>query len=597
MEYTLFSNLKRLLKRISKTDKTIYIYFVVYTFFAAIFPFLGIFLPKIIIGELIKANSSFKIIIIYTVGFFLAAAIIGFVKEMCEHISYFKITYVRLDYLNDLSRHHFAMDYKYTEDSSFLDEHQNASIALRNNHEGLEGSLHLLFTSAALVLSIIGYIYLVSSLSFWIFIYLLFNVVVNFFIVKAVKKYEYSFKNDVSKINRKKNYYQNTTQDFSFGKEIRLYDMGEKILKKYDDEVVGLLSVYRKIETKRFRLALVDIFLILIREGIVYGYLIYALIKGYIQIDDFTMYFMTILILSETMNLLVNNISNYIGYNQYISDLFRLLDKNLITNHNTLNIPTEYTYEIEFKNVSFKYPNTDKYIFKNFNLKINTGEKIAIVGINGAGKTTLVKLLTRLYDLEEGEIYINGINIQEYDKEEYYQLFSVVFQEFKMFAFSAKENIALDYENIDEDKVIESLKKVNMYEKINNLPKGLDTNFLKVIDPQGVEFSGGENQKLAIARALYKDGPIIILDEPTASLDALAEQEIYEEFNELIRDKTAIYISHRLASTKFCDRIILINDSQIEEYGTHEELLALKGHYYEMFMTQAKYYTDGENYE
>lgn len=597
MEYTLSENLKRILKKVWIKDKSIYIYFIIYTLFAAIYPFLGIFLPKLIIGELIKDVPVFKNIVIYVGAFFILVSIIGFIKAMTEHVSYFKIAYIRLDYFNDLSKKHFAMDFKYTEDPKFLDEHQNASSAVSNHHEGLEGSIHLLFSSGALVLSIIGYIYLVSNLSIWIFVYLVFNVIVNFFIVKAVKKYEYSFKDDISNINRKKNYYMETTHDFRFGKDIRLYDMSEKILQRYDNEVVSIVSVYRKIESRRFKMALIEILLIMLREGLVYGYLIFAFINGQIRIDDFAMYLITIATLSQTMNLLVSNISNYVGLNQYVKDLFQLLDKDLVNNYNTLDIPSDFTYEIEFRDVSFKYPNTDKYIYKNFNLKINKGEKIAIVGINGAGKTTLVKLLARLYDLEEGAIYLNGVNIKDYDKEQYYKLFSVVFQEFKLFAFNAKENIALDYENIDEDKVIKSLQKVNMLEKINNLPNGLESNFLKIIDPNGVEFSGGETQKLAIARALYKDAPIVILDEPTASLDALAEQEIYEEFNELVKGKTSIYISHRLASTKFCDRIVLINDAQIEECGTHEELLNLKRHYYQMFMTQAKYYIEGESHE
>ena len=374
--------------------------------------------------------------------------------------------------------------------------------------------------------------------------------------------------------------------------------MGGKIIDKYDNEAKKLYKIHGKIYTKHFRLNIINFLAILIREGLVYGYLVYAFVIGQIGIDDFTMYLVAIVSLATAMNNLATDLSSYVGFNQYVTDLYKFLDRDLIHNENNQPIPQDYTYEIEFKNVSFKYPNTDKYILKDFNLKIRKGEKIAIVGINGAGKTTLVKLLTRLYDLEEGEILLNGININQFDKQEYYRLFSVVFQEFKMFAMSVKENIALDFENIDEDKVSDSLIKVNLSDKVQSLPKGLDTSILKIMDPQGVEFSGGENQKFAIARALYKDAPVVILDEPTASLDALAEQEIYEEFNELIKDKTAIFISHRLASTKFCDRIVLINNSSIEECGTHDELLRNKKYYYEMFMMQAKYYNSkGESYE
>ncbi|HOA63996.1 MAG TPA: ABC transporter ATP-binding protein [Bacilli bacterium] len=601
MTYTLFSNFKRMIARIKEKDKSLFGYFILYTIAGAIYPFIGVFLPKVVISELIKDNPNFMRVVIIILIFFAAFATIGFLKHMIESYCYFRIANIRVDYFNDLGMKYYYADFKYMEDPAFLNEFQNTFRTLSNHHEGLEGCLHIIFTSGAAILSIIGYIVLVSNLSWIIFVYLIINVVVNYIVLKAIKKYEYKFKDERSDLNRKINYFRNVSHDFSYGKEIRLYNMGNKILHKYDQEAKKLYKMTNKIQMKDYRMNLITFLVILIREGLVYGYLVYAFVIGKIKIDDFTMYLVAIVSLATAMNNIVNDLSSYVGYNQYVTDLYKFLDRNLISNENNLPIPYDYTYEIEFKNVSFKYPNTDRYILKNFNLKIKRGEKIAIVGVNGAGKTTLVKLLTRLYDIDEGEILINGINIKEFDKQEFYKLFSVVFQEFKMFAMNVKENIALDFENIDEEKVRESLNKVSLSKKIANLPYGLNTSVLKIMDPQGVEFSGGENQKFAIARALYKDAPIIILDEPTASLDALAEQEIYEEFNELVKDKTAIFISHRLASTKFCDRIVLINNSEIEECGTHEELIKNKKYYYEMFMTQAKYYnsnnTEDEMYE
>ena len=206
-------------------------------------------------------------------------------------------------------------------------------------------------------------------------------------------------------------------------------------------------------------------------------------------------------------------------------------------------------------------------------------------------------MLTRLYEIEEGDIFINGINIKEFDVSVYYEMFSVVFQEFHMMAFTIKENVALTNKDIDTEKVEKSLEMVGLNSKIKSLDQGLDQMMLKILDPKGVEFSGGENQKMAIARALYKDAGMIILDEPTAALDALAEEEIYQNFNQLIGDKTAIYISHRLASTRFCDQIVLIGSNGIEEMGTHDELIERKGKYYQMFMIQGKYYQEGEAHE
>lgn len=251
------------------------------------------------------------------------------------------------------------------------------------------------------------------------------------------------------------------------------------------------------------------------------------------------------------------------------------------------------TLEVEFKNVSFKYPNTEKYIFKNLNLKINKGEKLAIVGINGAGKSTLIKLMTGLFDVTEGEILINEIPIKEFNKKELFSMFSVVFQDINILAYTIGENVACNSDNIDENRVFTALDKVGLGEKVRGFSKGLNQMMLKIIDENGTEFSGGENQKLAIARALYEDANMVIMDEPTAALDALAEAEIYENFSELVKGKTAVYVSHRLASTKFCDNIALFDNDGLKEYGSHEELMEKRGSYYEMFTIQGKYYNEG----
>ena len=248
------------------------------------------------------------------------------------------------------------------------------------------------------------------------------------------------------------------------------------------------------------------------------------------------------------------------------------------------------SHEIEFRNVSFKYPGADKEVLHDISIKLRSGEKISIVGLNGAGKTTFIKLLCRLYDVTSGEILLDGVNIREYDYDEYMKCFSVVFQDFRLLAFSAEDNILLGKKDSPE-KVDELYEKVGLLDKINSLPKGRDTMMFKQFDKDGVELSGGEQQKMAIARALYKDAPVVILDEPTAALDPVAEYEIYRQFNDLVHGKTAVYISHRLSSCKFCDRIAVFSDGTIKESGTHEELVHLHdGIYAEMFKAQAQYY-------
>lgn len=247
---------------------------------------------------------------------------------------------------------------------------------------------------------------------------------------------------------------------------------------------------------------------------------------------------------------------------------------------------------IEFKNVSFKYPRSKEFTLKNVSIKINEGEKLSVVGLNGAGKTTFIKLLARLYEPTEGEILLNGVNINEYDYDEYMKLLSVVFQDFKLMSFSIKENIALnDFNKVKDEEIEEVLIKSGFGKDLEKLPKGINTPVYKNFDEGGIEFSGGQAQKLAIARAVYKDAPIVILDEPTAALDPKAEYEIYSKFNELIGKKTTIYISHRLSSCRFCDNIAVFQKGKLIQYGTHDELVKDKGNEYEtMYSAQAQYY-------
>ncbi len=241
----------------------------------------------------------------------------------------------------------------------------------------------------------------------------------------------------------------------------------------------------------------------------------------------------------------------------------------------------------EFENISFRYPGREEYALKNVSIKISAGKRLTIVGLNGAGKSTFIKLLIRLYEPGEGRILLND------NKQEYYRIFSVVFQEIQMFAFTVAENISMsEYSKTDLPHAISCIQKAGLGTKILALPKGIDTLVLKVIDKDGIEFSGGENQKLVLARALYKNGPIVVLDEPTAALDALAEERLYNEFDNLIGGKIAISLSHRLSSTRFCDRVAMFEEGRIIEIGTHQELMDRDGRYAEIFGMQAKYYNE-----
>ena len=325
-----------------------------------------------------------------------------------------------------------------------------------------------------------------------------------------------------------------------------------------------------------------------------YGYVALYYIKGFItSISMYSLYINAISKFIASSHSIFNSLLN-INQNtkmMYEFKKFMEIDTTYVEGDKQVNLKDRL--EIEFKNVSFKYPNSDNLVLKNVNVKINPLKKYSIVGENGAGKTTFIKLLMRLYDPTEGVITLNGIDIKEFDIESYYQIFGVVFQDYQLIGFTLGENIT-SQDTFDDEKVNSILKDINFKAKTNNLAQSM----LKYFDEKGVELSGGETQKVAIARALYKDSNILILDEPTAALDPLAEYEIYNQFDSMTNNKTALYISHRLSSCRFCDEIIVFEKGRIIEKGHHDVLINnTNGKYYSMFKAQAKYYQDNNVYE
>lgn len=323
---------------------------------------------------------------------------------------------------------------------------------------------------------------------------------------------------------------------------------------------------------------------------------LFVALKTYIGafgIGGFIKYQFCIARIVESAEIFSAAISDLRTNNDYLEIFFEYLDIPTEMHYGT--IPTEKRtdnkYDIEFHNVSFKYPDTEGYAIKNLSLKFKVGDRIAVVGMNGSGKTTMIKLLCRLYDPTEGYITLNGIDIRKYDYEDYLDLFSVVFQDFRLFSFSVGENVSAEVD-YDEKRVWASLEKAGMLERVKSMPDGLKAHVYKDFEEDGVEISGGEAQKLAIARALYKDAAFVILDEPTASLDPIAEHEIYSRFNDMVKDKTAVYISHRLSSCRFCERILVFDNGQLIQDGSHSSLLQkTDGKYYELWNAQAQYYT------
>lgn len=592
-KYPVLKTIKKVLKEVSATNKGIFIYFAVNTIVAGTYPLFAVFIPKLTIGEILKDNVNINYIMYIILGFTLLTAIFGFFESYIYSVMYSRIMDIRMGLVVRIFDKLNNLDYHYTEDPNFLDNNEDAINAAGGSNFGFEEVIRRMFLVGAKIFTCIAYIVIITRLSYFVLLALIISVLISLFVSNIIKRYRYKHKDKLANSRRKISYYSNTTHDFAFGKDIRLYNLQGQIEKSYDHEIINYISVFKKVKNKEYFMGFIELFFVLLSDTVLYYVLITKVIDG-MSIADFSMFLLASIALSTLLKLTSEDISYIIGEGQYINDYYNFTEKDF--NTPTAGLPkvdNNETLEIEFKNVSFKYPKTDQWIFENLNLKIKRGEKLAIVGINGAGKTTFVKLLTRLFDPTSGEIYVNGKNVLEYDKKEYQEMFATVFQEINIIAFSIRENITLGLSN-DEDRIWDCLQKVGLGDKVRKLDKGLDQMMLKNIDEDGVIFSGGENQKLAIARALYKGGNMIVLDEPTAALDALAEKEIYENFNSLILDKTAIFISHRLASTKFCDRIALFNNSKLLEYGTHDELMDLKGEYYNMFLVQGKYYQNEE---
>lgn len=589
-ELALKTVLKKMIRNAWKQDKRIFKAFVLFTIAAAVYPLLAVLLPKQMILFL-QGNKSVQDIIMLAAGYFILAFAIGLIRSYSKDSVYSNISMLRMDYLTDTLVKLSGMDYKYTEDATFFEENDKAIQSFSSNDNGIEGIYHKLFEGFADALTAVILILVIGQRNLLIVLGLCLHVGLVLWAQNKSYQYRYTQKGKLGHAQRRKAYYYNTTHDFGYGKDIRMYDLRERILTNYKQEIHAYMDVEQEIKQREYLFSLSSIASLLISNAMTYGILVYYVVQG-MGIADFSMYLAAVLSLSAVLKNLTEKISFVLHEALYVQDYYRFIDADMGERGGILPKESE-TLEIEFRNVSFRYPKSEQYVFRNLNLHIKKGERIAIVGINGAGKTTLIKLLLGLFTIEEGDILINGKSISEYQKTELFAMFSVVFQEVNMLAYSIKENVACKSEGIDETRVWDALSRVGLQNKVEQFPKQLDQILLKVIDEEGTELSGGESQKLAIARALYKNANMVIMDEPTAALDALAEADIYRSFNDLVEGKTAIYISHRLASTKFCDTIALFDKQGIVEYGNHEQLMKNQGKYYEMFIIQGKYYQEG----
>lgn len=450
-------------------------------------------------------------------------------------------------------------------------------------------------TLGGLLTNIIGfiiYLSLLSNLNIYVIILIAITAVVEYFLHDYLNEWHFRHRNDGATPMRHMNYSCRVSQDTQFAKDIRLFGMEQWISNIYKRSLKTYEAFLMRGQFVYLLGNIIDVLLMVLRNGIAYFILINMVLNGSITVSAFLLYFSAITGFTSWVSGILQSFSTLKRESININIMREFLD-----------IPEPFVFDegehipdfdnsnvtIELRNVSFRYPESTKDILSNINLTVNPGERLAIVGLNGAGKTTLVYILCGLLDPTEGMVLLNGKDIRKYNRKEYYSLFSAVFQNFEIFPSTIADNVSQEPE-CDVAKATQSLKMAGLLDKVNELSDGIFHHVGNELYDDGINFSGGELQRLMLARALYKDGLVLLLDEPTAALDAIAEQNMYETYNEMTNGKSSIYISHRLASTRFCDRIIMLQDGHIIETGTHNELLDLNGAYAELFNIQSKYY-------
>ncbi len=597
LKYNLWQNIFYVLRNTWVRDKI-----VLYVIFAEIIltvslTLVSLFLPKTVIEQLLN-NTNIKTIVLTVVGFTVLITALSALNTYFTQAHWVRRRELRNKVYNEILNKVVTTDYANLEKNDFILLKEKAMLNTDNNNATVE-AIYTCFTGIGI--NALGFVILsiiLVKINPVILIITLFTTAICYFVNRWAYLWQLN-NNDVAEdYEIKLDFLYEVGSLSKYSKEIRLFAMTpwiEDIQRAYSKLAY---NHDLKINKHYFISDITDCILTFLREGLAYVYLIWQVIEGNITADMFVLYFGAIGCYSEYIlgfmneneNLRQHNV-NYCGIREFLEypDEFKHESGENIVFENV----TSKSFKLEAKNLSYRYSDSENYILENINLTINSGEKIAVVGMNGTGKTTLVKLLCGFYDPTEGELLLNGRNIKEFNRKSYYKLFTAVFQEFSVLPKSVAENVAqTNLENIDIERLKNCLELADIHKKIDLLPKRENTQLVKAVNDEAVELSGGEIQQLMLARALYKNSPILILDEPTAALDPIAEDVLYKRYNELSRGKTSIYISHRLVSTRFCDRIILLGEKAILEEGSHQELLDKKGRYYELYKIQSKYYKE-----
>jgi len=555
-------------------------------------PFLGILMPRVVIDQ-IEAGAEPMTFILVVGGMALLMVAVSYLRAFTDSITYGSVGLIgiykacKLNYTKMVD-----VDYESMFTPHFKDIDAKAIKAMPNS-----GALSMRIPNiiAGLFSNILGFLLYASVIVLihpLIILILLVTTAINGLMLRRARKYMEATRDVRGKHVSKLRALGETMRKPEAAKDIRLYKAHGWLSGIFRKQYAQYRTAERRVLTKDMQTQLTGALMILLRDGAAYAFLIYLVLNNRMSLGEFVFVFAAVGALAGWVSGILTASSDLSRASIEINDLRALLDYPTRTNSgDSIPLPkeSELPPSIELRGLSYTYPNAEKPALKDINVSIRPGERIAIVGANGAGKTTLVKLLCGLYAPTQGDVLLNGSPVAVYGRDEFYSLFSVVFQDIHMLSASIAENISFTTQP-DREKLARCLAVTGFNTKIDSLPDKENTLLIRAVHPEATELSGGEKQKLAMARALYKDAPVIILDEPTAALDPLAEDEIYRQYAGLTEGKTSVYISHRLASTRFCDRILLIDGNIIAEEGTHDELMALGGVYAHMFEIQASYY-------
>ena len=531
-------------------------------------------------------------IAIFTGALILFAA----AKEYFDLNKLFGRVTVRIKLIEAIAEKMAQTSYENLLDTAFLQRKERASSACDDNQSPAE-SIWLTWTNIlANLLGFAVYMALLSSLSPLLILAVIATTAAGYFVSRKVNQFGYLHREEEAAYTAEMRYVKRTVTSRAFAKDIRIFGLKPWLMEVWQKSFQLYESFLRRREKHYFLTNLADFLLSLLRNGISYAYLLHLTLTEGLSASTFLLYFTAASGFTQWITGILEQFTQLSKASLEISVVREFLEWPegfQLTGGDPIPDAVNGTYELQLEHVTYRYPGAAEDTIHDLSLTLHRGEKVALVGLNGAGKTTLVKLLCGFLDPTQGTVRLNGVDIRKLNRRAYYKLFSAVFQEFSLLEATVAENVAQQVEGIDEEKVWQCLENAGLSDAVRALPQGLKTHLGRSIYDDGTELSGGQTQRLMLSRALYRDGAVLVLDEPTAALDPITESEIYLKYSEMTQGKTSLFISHRLASTRFCDRIILLENGSIAEEGSHEALLQRGGSYAKLFTVQRRYYEEG----